>query len=130
MGNPKDEAPRPWFYTWALMGRLFPKGSRIVAANTGENTPGVRALAATWKDAATERLSVMVVNDSDEPRTFTVRAAGGGMPAMVSYRYFDNDRPVDKDGYPVASATLPKADLEKGVNVEMPSRGVAFLTTR
>jgi hypothetical protein len=49
---------------------------------------------------------------------------------MVSYRYFDSDRPVDKDGYPVASETLPKADLDKGVNVEMPSRGVVFLTTQ
>lgn len=130
MGNQKDEAPRPWFYTWSLMGRLFPKGSRIVAANLAADTPGVRALAATWKDGGAERLSVMLVNDAAEARTLTVRAPGGGTRAMVAYRYFDNDRAVDKDGYPVAGATLPKANLEKGVTVEMPSRGVAFLTGR
>jgi hypothetical protein len=130
MGKPEDEAPRPWFYTWSLMGRLFPKGSRILAATTAAGSPGVRALAATWKDAGADRLSVMLVNDTAEPRSLTVRVPGAGTRALVSYRYFDADRAVDRDGYPVASATLPKADLEKGVNVEMPSRGVVFLTTQ
>jgi hypothetical protein len=130
MGHPEDEAPRPWFYTWSLMGRLFPKGSRIVAANLAQDAPGVRALAATWKDGGAERLSVMLVNDSGEPRTFAVRAPNGGTRPMVAYRYFDNGRAADQDGYPVPSETLPKADLKKGVNVAMPSRGVVFLTTR
>jgi hypothetical protein len=130
MGNPQDEAPRPWFYTWSLMGRLFPKGSRIVAANVEGNPAGVRALAATWKEGRAERLSVMLVNDAGEPHTLTVRAPGAGGKAMLAYRYFDNGRAVDRNGYPVVSATMPKADLKKGVNVEMPSRGVVFLTTR
>ena len=30
MGKPAEMAVRPWFYTWALMSRLFPKGSRII----------------------------------------------------------------------------------------------------
>jgi len=130
MGSPRDEAPRPWFYTWSLMGRLFPKGSRIVAASLAENMPGVRALAAAWKEGGADRLSVMLVNDAGEPRSLTVRAPGAGKRALVGYHYFDTDRPVDRDGFPVASATLPKANFEKGVKVEMPSRGVVFLTTR
>jgi len=130
MGKPEDEAPRPWFYTWTLLGRLFPKGTRILPASLSADAPGLRALAATWKDGRAEKLSVMLVNDTAEARTLTVRAPGGGTRAMVAYRYFDNDRAVDGGGYPVASATLPKADFEKGVSVEMPSRGVVFLTAR
>ena len=129
MGNPKDEAPRPWFYTWSLMGRLFPKGARIVAANVEGNPAGVRALAATWKERGAERLSVMLVNDTTDARTLTVRAPGGGKRAIAAYRYFDSDRAVDNDGYPVAGATRAKANFAKGVSVEMPSRGVVFLTT-
>ena len=89
------------------MARLLPKGSKIVAAKEGTELPGLRTMASTWRSGSTDHISVMVV-----------------------YRYFDNDRPADKEGYPVPSATLPKADLAKGVKLEMPSRGVAFLSTR
>ena len=123
MGNPQDEALRPWFYTWSLMGRLFPKGSRIVEVKGGENVRGLRAI------AAAAPFSVMIVNDSDEPRTVLVRAPDAGQKDLLTYRYFDQERPADKDGYPLPAATLPKADLKTGVKVDLPSRGVVFLTS-
>jgi hypothetical protein len=123
MGHPEDEAIRPWFYTWSLMARLFPKGSRIVAA---QSDPAVRALAATNQ----ADLSVMVVNESDAPRTVAIRVPGGGRHALDLYRYFDKDRPVTMEGFPVVFKRLAVTDLAKGVTVEMPSRGVIFLTTR
>ncbi len=39
MGHPEDEAIRPWFYTWSLMSRLFPKGARIVGEHTASTPP-------------------------------------------------------------------------------------------
>ena len=36
MGHPADEAIRPWFYTWSLMSRLFPKGARVIG---GDHAP-------------------------------------------------------------------------------------------
>jgi hypothetical protein len=123
MGHPEDEAIRPWFYTWSLMARLFPKGSRIVAA---QSDPAVRALAATNQ----ADLSVMVVNESDAPRTVAVRVPGGGRHALDLYRYFDKDRPVTMEGFPAVFKRLAVTDLAKGVTVEMPARGVIFLTTR
>ena len=112
------------------MARLFPKGSKIVAAKEGTALPGLRTMASTWRSGSTDHISVMVVNDADASRTMTIRVPGAGRRAVVVYRYFDNDRPVDKEGYPVPSATLRKANLAKGVKLEMPSRGVVFLTTR
>jgi hypothetical protein len=128
MGKPQDEALRPWFYTWSLMSRLFPKNSRIVTAAGLEDQPGARALAAAWKDGSGQQVSVMLVNDSDQPRKITIRAPGAGRKALTSFRYFENDRPVGKDGYAVPSGK-PAANLEAGVTVELPSRGVVFLST-
>jgi len=122
MGHPEDEAIRPWFYTWSLMGRLFSPGSRIVAA---DSDPGIRALAATREGA----LSVMLVNDSDAPRSVELRVPGGGRHAIETYRYFEKDRPATAEGFPAISRELPVTDLAKGLRVELPSRGVVFLTT-
>ncbi len=123
MGRPEDAGLRPWYYTWSLMARLFPKGSRIVAS---ESSADVRSLAATRQDGG---LSVMAVNDSDTARTVEVRVPGGGRKALEIYRYFDRDRPATADGFPEVSGRLPAADLAQGVKIELPSRGVVFLTT-
>jgi hypothetical protein len=121
MGHPEDEAIRPWFYTWSLMARLFPPGARIVAA---ESDPGVRALAATREGT----LSVMLVNDGDAARTVALRVPGGGRHAIEVYRYFDKERPVDAEGFPAVSRKLPVTDLAKELRIELPSRGVVFLS--
>jgi hypothetical protein len=70
-----------------------------------------------------------VVNDSDAARTVRIQIPGAGRRAVEMYRYFDRDRPANASGFPVAARTLPPTDLAKGVTVELPSRGVAFLTT-
>jgi hypothetical protein len=122
MGHPEDEAIRPWFYTWSLMARLFPAGSKIVAAEGGE---GVRTLAGVNNGA----LSVMLVNDDDTARTVEVRVPGGGRRALDMYRYFDTERPVTAEGFPSVSKKVPATDLSKTLRVELPARGVVFLTT-
>lgn len=129
MGHPEDEAVRPWYYTWSLMGRLFPKGARIVKAVEGPEA-GVRTMAAEWGEGKGRHLSVMLVNDADRSCDITLRVAGAGSRALAVYRYFDKDRPADANGYPVPSATIiPAADLSKGLSVSLPGRGVVFLTT-
>jgi hypothetical protein len=129
MGHPEDEAIRPWFYTWSLMSRLFPKGSRIVTATDAAGAPDVRTLAATRQEGARTEVSFMVVNDGDAPATVMLRAPGGGRRDLTEYRYFDRERPADSAGFPVPSGKLPAADLSKGVRIELPSRGVVFLTS-
>jgi len=129
MGHPEDEAPRPWFYTWSLMSRLFPAGSRIVASGSDSELAGLRTLAATRGEGAALQMSVMVVNDADAGRTVKIRVPGGGRKALVIYRYFDGERPVDANGRPAAARKMAATDLARGVTVELPSRGVVFLET-
>lgn len=124
MGHPEDEAIRPWYYTWSLLARLFPKGSRIVAADSASEVPGIRVMAATRQAG----LSVMIVNENDAPRTVAVRMPGARRQPLETYRYFDKERPVTAEGFPTVSGKLPGADLAKGLQVELPSRGVVFLT--
>jgi hypothetical protein len=129
MGHPEDEGVRPWFYTWSLMSRLFPKGSRIVASRGGEDVAGLRTLAAAWQQGSGRRISVMVVNDAASARTVTVRVPGGERGALEEYHYFEQDRPADQNGYPAPAKRLPAADLAKGAEIELPAQGVVFLAT-
>jgi hypothetical protein len=123
MGHPEDEAIRPWFYTWSLMSRLFPKGSRIAAAQETNIPAGVRTIAAV--DA--HRLSVMLVNDSAEPRTIEVRIPGSPAKKLLRYDYFAENRPVNREGFPLPQKRKLKSDATGAVRVELPSQGVVFL---
>lgn len=125
MGHPEDEAIRPWFYTWSLMSRLFPKGSRVAAVKESGFPAGLRTLAAG--DA--NDVSVMVVNDAGEPRTVTVRIPGWSGKKLVRYDYFEPDRPVNREGFPVAQKKKSKLDGTGALRLEFPSRGVVFLSS-
>ena len=126
MGHPEDEAIRPWFYTWSLMSRLFPKGSRVAAVKEEGFPAGLRTVASSDADG----VSVMVVNDAGEPRTVAVRIAGWRGKKLVKYDYFEGDRPVDRDGYPAAQKKKLKADGKGAFRVDLPSRGVVFLRSQ
>ncbi|MCY3024344.1 MAG: hypothetical protein NTW87_35660 [Planctomycetota bacterium] len=129
MGRPEEENVRPWFYTWTLMSRLFPKGSRIVAVSAPD-LPGFRAVAGTQTIAGKEYVTIMLVNNADADRKVTVRLPSAkSTAALTRYHYFDNDRPVDEKGFPKAKDLQAEADLQRGVEVALPSRGVVFLTT-
>jgi hypothetical protein len=130
MGAAGDERVRPWFYTWSLMSRLFPKGSRIVVSRSAAEAPHLRTLAAAWRDGAVRRISVMVVNDGGAPGTVMVRVPGGGRSTVDEYRYFAQDRPADENGYPVPARQVAARDLAKGIRIELPAEGVVFLSAR
>jgi len=129
MGHPEDEAIRPWFYTWSLMARLFPKGSRIVSAAGASETPGLRIMAGTSQEGSRTEISFMLVNDSNGPKSVTLKAPGAGRRNLTTYRYFDPERPVDTNGFPLPIGKPAATNLAKGVAIELPSRGVVFLTT-
>jgi hypothetical protein len=127
MGQPEDEKLRPWFYTWSLMSRLFPRGTRVLGVRQPE-FPHLRVVAGTAPEGRS--LSVMLVNDGDEARALTLSVPGAGRKTLVIYHYFDTDRPHDANGFPVPKETILDADLERGLKVTMPSSGVVFIRTR
>lgn len=129
MGRPEDESLRPWFYAWSLLGRSFPRGMKIVRAGS-TNLTGVRVAMGTRVNGRKSDISVAVVNDSDTPRTVRVVVPNAvGRATLREAHYFDGDRPVDGDGFPVAKRVLPDVNLGSGLTVRLPSRGLVLLTT-
>jgi hypothetical protein len=126
MGHPEDENLRPWFYPWSLMSRLFHRGCRIVAA--GPAAADCRVLAATADNG--RELSLMVVNQAAAARAVRLKVAAGGRRALTVYHYFEADRPTDAEGFPRPAETRAEADLGAGLDVDLPGRGVVFLTTQ
>lgn len=129
MGKPEDENLRPWFYSWSLLTRLFPRGACSVVC-TSPHVRGVRMAAVLVPHGAQKDLSLIVVNNSDAPRRYRIVIPNARPAAsLTEYRYFDTERPSDTDGFPVPSRTLRGVRLASGLEVSLPSRGVVFLTT-
>lgn len=127
MGKPEDEQLRPWFYTWSLLSQAFPRGARVIKVND-PRLPGVRVTAALVKE---RDLSLAVVNDSTAPRTVTLKLPNAtGLANFAEYHYFETDRPVDAEGYPVVSQLRRDVDLRAGLTLSLPARGVLLLSTR
>ncbi|MEN1680956.1 MAG: cellulase family glycosylhydrolase [Planctomycetota bacterium] len=127
IGHPEDAALRPWFYTWSLMARAVPAGSRIVACHHA-NVAGLRVMAAR---TPTGHTTFVVVNDADESRGVDL-VDGGADPAQPwsRYHYFPNDRPTDAKGYPIAKATDEQYDFAAGERFDLPPRSVLLLTSQ
>jgi hypothetical protein len=124
---PSDFQMRPWFYTWSLACRLFPRGSQTLAVSaTGD--AACRVAAARMPDG--RGLSFAIVNESADPRTLTVMMSESGPATLCEYRYFAADRLVDVDGFPAVSVVHSNVDLVSGLTVRLPMMGVIFLTTR
>lgn len=122
MGKPEEEKPRPWFYAWSLIGRLFPAGTRIISAE-GLPSQSMRALAGMNKG----RLQLMLINNSGKEANLTVQAGGVPPHAYRLYHYFLNDRPTDGDGFAKPASENVKIDFEKGWQVTLPAEGIAFV---
>jgi hypothetical protein len=126
-GYPADDFnPRPWFYTWSLVCRLFPRGSRTLAVSaTGDSACRVAAAclpgSAGW--------SFVIVNESNGSRVVMLTMSGAKATTLHEYHYFAGDLPVGQDGFPAVRAIHQEADLSAGLTIRLPAMGVVFLTT-
>lgn len=126
IGHPEDSALRPWYYTWSLMSRSIPPGSRIVGCNYLETT-GLRVLAAR---TPVGRTTYVVVNDCEASRAVKiVDRDSDAAVAWSRYHYFPEDRPTDDNGYPTPKAIGQAYDFQQGESFNLPPRGVLLLTS-
>jgi hypothetical protein len=125
MGHPEDENIRPWFYSWSLMSRLFPRDTRMIGISpTGLSNLRVMAGEVPGK----YQLNVMLVNNSDATRRLCLVVPDQGRKTVRLYHYFENDRPTDAEGFAVPSAILPDTDLSAGLNLTLAGRGCVFVS--
>ena len=116
-GDASLEAPKPSLYSWALMGRYFPRGCDIVRVDMPD-VEGLRSAAAS-KDG---RHTLAVVNYSDTDRLLEVKMplAGG-----VRYDYVEGACPVDAAGLPVPASTGIRGDRHR---LAVPAQSLVLLT--
>ena len=127
-GYPADDFKlRPWFYTWSLLCRLFPRGSQTLAVSaTGDAS--CRVAAARWPEG--RGWSVAIVHESDAPRVVILMMPAIQPMTWHEYRYFAADRPVEVHGFPVVRGVHKNVALAAGLKVPLPGMGVVFLTTQ
>ena len=131
MGNPADFDIRPWFYTWSLLSRMFPAGTRIVDSTEPTGSGRFRSLAGIRMVNNRMVLSIALINDVKKRRIITVRIPSDSHATnLTEYRYFRNDRPVNGQGFPIAAKVLHHVHPAGGVIINMPGRGVVLLTNQ
>ena len=108
--NPEDENIRPWFYTWSLLCRYFPAGSRIVKTDS-TGTEGLRLTACIYEDD----ISIAVVNNSAQENQISLFIPSS--KPLKKYHYFDGERKVDENNFPVAIENKIKANEVMKLNV-------------
>jgi hypothetical protein len=130
MGVPEEENLRPVYYVWSLLTRLFPAGSQIFHS-AGLELHGLRSAGMRMYSDNGYAMSYAIVNNSITPRTILLRVDGIAHQAvtMREYRYFEQEQKTDSEGYPVPSGIHDTAFLDKGLEIDLPGRGVVFLTT-
>ena len=116
-GDKSLEAPKPSFYSWALMSRYFPRGCDILKVDAPP-VEGLR-MAAACLDG---RRTFAVVNFSDTDRVLdaAIPLSGG-----VRYEYVEGACPTDADGLPVPVATGIGGNRHK---LTVPAQGLVLLT--
>lgn len=122
-----DMSIRPWFYTWSLISRCFPRGATILKVSATPGTPRFRATAASWTSSSGKRFaSVLLVNDSDTDRSIAIHGFPSG-DRIDCYHYFRNDMPTNSLGLPIPAKGKLRHE-QKSLIVDMPSRGVILIT--
>lgn len=125
--KPKEAEIRPWFYTWSLMSRNIPKGSKILYSNS-YRTQNLNCVAALTPSGD---LTFAITNTADFAQSVTVQIPTvSNRPTVNKYVYFENDYPVDTDGFPAVKEILKNTDFARGITIDFPAQGFVLLTTK
>jgi hypothetical protein len=123
--NPDDENIRPWFYTWSLMSRYFPKGTKIVKTDE-TNTTGLRLVTGLNGD----NISIAIVNNSPTNQKLDYSIKGLESQTVIKkYLYSDELRPVDHNDFPVPTEEEIVFKTTKGVKIDVPANSFILLTS-
>ena len=120
---------KPWFYTWSLLSRYFPPGSRIL--RTKLDSRNVRVLASncvTDRSSVKQSWTFCVVNRANAPKTLRLRVLNGPRLEMNRYVYSRTSTKTDKNGFPVALDGRAY-DLGAGAGVRCEAESVTVLTS-
>lgn len=119
--NPADENIRPWYYPWSWLCRYMPLNTVLVNIDQPANK-GCQALVARYQSHYT----IYLVNTSDVNEKIRIKLEGDKMLDFNKLTYNEQYTKSDK---PYKEEKLKKINMEKGLNIELPSKTFITLTT-
>jgi hypothetical protein len=120
-------ALKPWFYTWSLLSRTVPPGSKIY--RVAATNPKLRVLAAQLPatSSAASGWTFCLVNRGTSETTLNLKVSGAKTTAMNRYVFSPNVAAVDADGFPKPQ-TQTQVNLAQGLNITCPPDTVVLVT--
>ena len=103
---------RPWFFTWALLTKYFPKGCEIFRVK--QPSENVRVLAARIKVGAESRWSICIVNRGDKSASIKFKIPDVEKLKMKQFLFNERSVKTDKNGFPLP-AKNKIVDLANGI---------------
>ena len=130
-----DENLKPWYYTWSMLCRYFPSGTKILETTDSyvdqlRVTSGIIPVADDKGD-----IRIAVVNNSSSQKTLEVNMPNAASKVDLNqYFYYDGEidgktRPVNEKGQLLQYDTIENANLKDGVNVTLPAKSCMILTS-
>jgi hypothetical protein len=116
---------RPWFYTWSLLTKYFPKGSKIYNIRT--RSINLRAIVAEINKSGEKYWTYVFINLEKFSVELNTKQELGTISKFKRYLYYDGKLNVDKNGFPVPFDTLT-IDLNKGGIIDCPPNSVSVIT--
>lgn len=123
--NPDDEKIRPWFYTWSLLCRYFPKGINIIKSDSTE-MKGLRLVAGIKEGGMT----IAIVNNSVANQKINLKLIGSSSSeSFKKFLYSDKLRLVDENNFPVPYQKMILNKSKQGIAVEIPANSLVLFTS-
>lgn len=129
-----DEQIRPWYYTWSMMCRYFPEGSKVMYTTESE-VDRVRATSALVPSGDKNDVSMAVVNASNKEKVVKLALPNANKTADLNqYFYYDREingqtRAQNEKGQVLPYGVLEDVNLAEGVTVTLPANSCMILTT-
>lgn len=126
VGDQKEEAVRPWFFTWSLMCRYFTPGMSIFNPENDSLYPDLRVVAGKDGDEAT----LALLNASDSMYTFRLKMEVSGSRDFDIYSYTQSGYKTDENSFPVPESETSAKKIASGTEeVTMLPRSFKLYTT-
>ncbi|WP_214072981.1 hypothetical protein [Mucilaginibacter sp. dw_454] len=127
-GKPELEKLRPWYYTWSLLSKYVPAGSKILKVDS-TGIVGLRSAAVTFNDNGQTGYTFIIVNATDSHKEVNLQLPAGSKLTLHQFSYFENDMSRTPDGFPVEKRTIKNVSNSKILKIGLESKGVVVLTT-
>lgn len=122
----KEEVVRPWYYSWSLLTKYMPTGSRIYKVDVKESNQAVNAIAA----GKNNKFMIGLINVSTMDKRVILRSVNLNQLNHVKEFIYSKGTLIKKGDHTILpNRRMHSINLKKGIKIEMPPQSIIVLTT-